>query len=235
MNTLYTSIKKQGEGAVVVKKKLLIFGTGFLGEIAGYYFSTDSDYTLVGYVNEPDFVVPNSKILGVPVLETSKAIKQYKPQDVTFFVAIGYRKTNTVRQKRHGQLKDLGYSFASYISSRATVLSHTIGENCFILENNVIQPFSSIGNNVTMWSGNHLGHHSVIEDNVFIASHAVISGNCRIGRNSFLGVNCCLHDGVQIGEKSVVGASAIVGDSCEPRSVFNPQRTLPRTIKKDII
>ena len=88
---------------------------------------------------------------------------------------------------------------------------------------------------MSMLSVIHVCNQSVIEEIVFIASHAVISGNCRIGRNSFLGVNCCLHDGVQIGEKSVVGASAIVGDSCEPRSVFNPQRTLPRTIKKDII
>ena len=98
MNTLYTSIKKQGEGAVVVKKKLLIFGTGFLGEIAGYYFSTDSEYTLVGYVNEPDFVVPNSEILGVPVLETNKAIKQYKPQDVTFC-------SDRLPKNKHGSTK----------------------------------------------------------------------------------------------------------------------------------
>ena len=83
-----------------------------------------------------------------------------------------------------------------------------------------------------MWSYNHLGHHSVIEDNVFIASHAVISGNCRIGRNSFLGVNCCLIHGVQIGEKSVVGASAIGG--FVSHVVFNRKERL-RTIKKDII
>ena len=109
MNTLYTSIKKQGEGAVVVKKKLLIFGTGFLGEIAGDYFSTDSDYTLVGYVNEPDFVAPNSKILGVPVSRLVKPSSSTN-QDVTFFVAIGYRKQTLFDKKRHGQLKDLGYS-----------------------------------------------------------------------------------------------------------------------------
>jgi len=219
----------------MARKKLLIFGTGTLGEIAGYYFSTDSEYELVGYVNEPDFIDSDSKIHGVPVLETNAAFAVYKPEDVDFFVAIGYRKTNTVRQNRYLQIKERGYNCASYISNRAIVLSNCIGENCFILENNVIQPFTRIGNNVTMWSGNHLGHHSVVEDNAFIASHVVISGKCRIGANSFLGVNCCLHDGVHIGEKSVVGAGAIVVESCEPRSVFNPERTPPRIIRKDII
>ena len=38
--------------------------------------------------------------------------------------------------------KERGYSFISYVSSRATRFAGTpIGENCFILEDNTIQPF----------------------------------------------------------------------------------------------
>jgi sugar O-acyltransferase (sialic acid O-acetyltransferase NeuD family) len=216
-------------------KKLLIFGTGTLGEISGYYFQADTAYQLLGYVDSNEYVKNNPQLLEKPVLSWDDACKKYSANDVEFFVAIGYRKTNSVRQARYDQIKAAGYRCASYISTRASVFTESIGENCFILENNVLQPFTVIGNNVTMWSGNHLGHHSVVEDNVFIASHAVISGKCRIGANSFLGVNCCLHDGVEIGEKSVVGAGAIVTESCEPRSVFVPQRTIPRVIKRDII
>jgi len=217
------------------KMKLLIFGTGTLGEIAGYYFSNDSSYDLIGFVDSADFVNDKTLLMGLPVMNWDDACKNFSSNDVHFFVAIGYRKTNSVRQNRYEQIKAAGYTCASYISSRATVLTQDIGENCFILENNVLQPFTVVGNNVTMWSGNHLGHHSIIEDNVFIASHAVISGKCRIGANSFLGVNCCLHDGVSIGEKSVVGAGAIVATSCEPRSLFSPVKTEPRIINRDFI
>ena len=52
------------------------------------------------------------------------------------------------------------------------------GDNCFILEDNTVQPFVTIGNNVTLWSGNHIGHDSVIEDDCFISSHVVVSGTC---------------------------------------------------------
>jgi sugar O-acyltransferase (sialic acid O-acetyltransferase NeuD family) len=216
-------------------KKLLIFGTGTLGEIAGYYFQTDTAYDLVGYVDNTELVKKDTQLLGKPIMTWEESCEKYSSEDVVFFVAIGYRKTNSVRQMRYEQIKESGYCFASYVSTRATVLTESIGENCFILENNVLQPYTEIGNNVTMWSGNHLGHHSVVEDHVFIASHAVISGKCRIGKNSFLGVNCCLHDGVEIGEKSVVGAGAVVTDTCEPRSVFAPDKTAPRIVKRDVI
>ena len=48
-----------------------------------------------------------------------------------------------------------------------------IGENTFIFEANVVQPGVTVGDNVVLWSGNHIGHDSVIEDHCFIASHAV--------------------------------------------------------------
>ena len=58
---------------------------------------------------------------------------------------------------------------------------HEIGENCFIFEDNTIQPFVKIGDDVVLWSGNHIGHHAEIGDHCFISSHVVISG-LRAGR-----------------------------------------------------
>ena len=48
-------------------------------------------------------------------------------------------------------LKSLGYTMASYISTRAYIgYEVEIGDNCFIMENNVIQSFAKIGNNVVL-------------------------------------------------------------------------------------
>ncbi|WP_245213936.1 hypothetical protein [Rhodoferax sp. AJA081-3] len=67
------------------------------------------------------------------------------------------------------------------------MLGNEIGENCFILEDNTLQPFTKIGNNVILWSGNHIGHHGEIHDHVTFTSHVVMSGHCSIGPYSFLG------------------------------------------------
>ena len=77
-----------------------------------------------------------------------------------------------------------------------------IGDNCFILENQTIQPNVQIGNNVMIWSGNHLGHGTIISDHTYISSHVVISGNCVIGERCFFGVNSSVKDRINIKAKT---------------------------------
>src|SRR3546814_6101856 len=57
-----------------------------------------------------------------------------------------------------------------------------------------IQPTVKIGNNVMIWSGNHLGHGTQIKDHVYIASHVCIAGHCVIGERSSMGVNATTAD-----------------------------------------
>ena len=93
-------------------------------------------------------------------------------------------------------------------------------KNCFILEDNTIQPFVEIGNNCVLWSGNHIGHHSKIEDHVFITSHCVISGNCLIKSHSWLGVNCTLRNNLIIGNGSLIAMSASVVKNTDDFTVY---------------
>src|ERR1043165_1195159 len=106
------------------------------------------------------------------------------------------RGMNRAREAIYEGIKTRGYRCISYVSSKATVCDNEIGENCFILEDNTIQPFTKIGNNVVLWSGNHIGHHGVIHDHVTFTSHVVMSGHCDIDRYTFLGVNATLRDGI---------------------------------------
>ena len=115
------------------------------------------------------------------------------------FVAISYAKMNAVRAEKYASMKAAGYRLVSYVSSRCSYLSLTPpGDNCFILEDNTVQPFVTIGNNVTLWSGNHIGHDATIEDHCFITSHVVVSGYVRVGTRSFIGVNATLRNSITI-------------------------------------
>jgi sugar O-acyltransferase (sialic acid O-acetyltransferase NeuD family) len=116
--------------------------------------------------------------------------------------------------------KAKGYELITYVNSRAAVWgAPAIGDNCFVFEQNVIQPFVRIGKNVILWSGNHIGHHAVIGDHCFISSHVVVSGNAKIGPNCFLGVNATIRDGVTVGAESIIGAGALVLKDVAPQSV----------------
>ena len=161
-----------------------------------------------------------------PLWRLKKSPTVIRPDAHEIFIALSYSKLNEVRKEKYLAAKALGYRLASYVSSRCTVLNVSkIGENCFILEDNTVQPFVSIGNNVTLWSGNHIGHHSTIHDHCFIASHVVISGGVEIDESCFIGVNATLRDHIKVGAKCVIGAGALLLGDAEPEGVYMGQAT----------
>lgn len=202
------------------EKKLIIFGAGQIAELAYHYFSSDSEYSIQAFSVDKEYI-ESDDFFGLPVIAFEEIQASFPPEDYEMFIALSYSEVNSIRKKKYFAAKAKGYKLASYISSRATILNDmSIGDNCFILENNTIQPFVSIGNNVTLWSGNHIGHHSEICDHVFIASHVVVSGGVHIGSQSFLGVNATLINNISIGDGCVIGAGALVNSNVESHLVI---------------
>lgn len=192
------------------RKPLVIFGTSEIAQIAKFYFETDFAKNVKGFILDDEFVtVPTFD--GCPVIASSRVTQLFPPDEYDMFIAVSYREMNRVRSAKCEWARSLGYQLSSYISPRATTFSTFVcGDNCLILEDNTIQPFATIGSNVFLWSGNHIGHHSVIQDDVFISSHVVVSGGVRIGRGSFVGVNATIRDHVTIGDWVLIGAGAII-------------------------
>ena len=214
-----------------MNNKLIIVGTGLFAELANEYFNEFSKYDVECFACHAKYKESDS-VNGKPLISIEDLREQYVPEEVTLFVAIGYRKMNKMRQAVYEELKGYGYSFAAFVYPEVRIWdSTTIGENVFIFEDNTIQPFTKIGDNSIMWSGNHIGHHSSIGNHSFISSHVVVSGSCKIGDNCFLGVNSTLHDSLSIGPENLIGAGAVITrDPCE-REVFVPNATkaFPKT------
>lgn len=201
-------------------RPLVIFGAGDIAELAHHYFSIDDGREVVAFTVDREFRKVDD-FCGLPLVAFEELEDRYPPADHDLFVALSYTGLNTLRRDKYLAGKAKGYSIASYVSSRATILNGgAIGENCFILEDNTIQPFVSIGDNVTLWSGNHIGHHSTIGDHVFIASHVVVSGGCRIGEACFIGVNATLRDHIAVGARCVIGAGALILSDTEDEGVY---------------
>jgi sugar O-acyltransferase (sialic acid O-acetyltransferase NeuD family) len=208
-----------------MKKKLVVFGSGDIAQLAHFYFMTDSEYEVVAFTVDAPYR-EHPTFCTLPVVPFEEVVTLYPPQQHDFFVALSYSGLNALRKEKYLAAKALGYRLASYVSSRATVLNQgRMGDNCFILEDNTIQPFAAIGNNVTLWSGNHIGHHSVLRDHTFVASHVVISGGVEIGEQCFIGVNATLRDHIRVGDKCVVGAGVLLLADAEPEGVYQGAAT----------
>jgi len=191
-------------------KPLLIFGAGEIAEVAHFYFTRDTRVTVAGFTVDAAYL-KESTFCGLPVVAFEEAAAKFAPASNDLFVALSYAKINAVRAQKCAEGRARGYRLASYVSSKASVWDgFKAPENCFILEDNTLQPFVQIGDNVTLWSGNHVGHHARIGANCFITSHVVISGGVQIGDNAFVGVNATLRDHVKVGARAVIGAGSLV-------------------------
>jgi sugar O-acyltransferase (sialic acid O-acetyltransferase NeuD family) len=215
-----------------MKKDLFIIGTGETGRLAFEYFTHDSNYNVVGFLANKDYI-KEPTFCGLNVYELEKIDNIVKDEFV--FVAMSSGHLNRDRQKMYEFVKNKGYKFASYVSSKAFVWHDVeIGENCFILENNVLQSGVKIGNNVVLWSGNHVGHLTKIEDNCFVSSHVVISGFVNIGKNTFIGVNSSIADNVSIANDNFIGLGTVINKNTEENAVYvgNPAIKSPVAAKR---
>jgi sugar O-acyltransferase (sialic acid O-acetyltransferase NeuD family) len=206
-------------------RKLVIIGDSAFAEVAFEYFTHDSPYEVVAFAVEEAFI-KREMLLKRPVVAFERLQALYPPAEHEVFVAVVYTQLNRLRARLLLAAEANGYAPASYISPRAFIWPNArIGRHCFIFEHNVVQPFVTLGSNVVLWSGNHIGHHSRVADNVFISSHVVISGFCDIGENCFLGVNSSVANNTVVARDCWVGPGVVITRDTREGQLFRPTKS----------
>jgi sugar O-acyltransferase (sialic acid O-acetyltransferase NeuD family) len=212
-------------------KPVVIFGIADFARIASVYLQNDSEREVAAFTVTEEYL-DRDELLGLPVVPFERLLETHPPDRYAMFVAIGFSGVNRTRRQWYERCKEAGYEHITYVSSQAHLVTDVeMGDNCFVFEANVIQPFVRIGSNVVIWSGNHIGHDSTIGDHCFIASHAVISGNVTIGESCFVGVNATFRDGINVAADCVVGAGALIMKDTERGGVYSVRGTQPHEKK----
>lgn len=208
-------------------KRLVIVGDSAFAEVAREYFDSDTEYRTAAFSVEPAYL-KRDRLHGLPVVSFDNLGAVYPPAEYDVHVAIVYTQLNRLRSRLALAAKQKGYRLASYVSPRAFVWRNVVmGEHCFVFEGNTLQPFVRLGNNVVLWSGNHVGHHSIVRDNCFVSSHVVISGFCDIGENTFLGVNATIANNVKVASDNWIGPNTVILKDTEPGNLFRTEQPTP--------
>jgi acetyltransferase-like isoleucine patch superfamily enzyme len=168
-------------------KKLIIFGDSAFAVIAYEYFTHDSQYEVVAFTVSKEFN-NKKKLFNLPIVDFEQIETLYPPTEYCMFIALVYNNLNRIRTLFYNHAKAKGYVLANYISSKSFVWQNVaLGDNCFIFEDNTIQPFVKIGNNNIFWSGNHIGHHTCIASNNFFRPMLLFRGFAILIIQIFLG------------------------------------------------
>lgn len=216
-----------------MKKKLIIYGLGEMARLAHYYFTNADEYNVELFTVDKEYM-RSDKYLGLNVTPFEEIEKRFPPDEYCMFIAIGYKKVNKIRAEYYYKAKEKRYKLVNYISPRATTFEDLeLGDNCFIFEDNTIQPFVKIGNNVILWSGNHIGHNAVIKDHCFVTSHVVVSSHVTIDEYSFLGVNSTIRNNIIIAKECVIGAGALILKNTIEKGVYVGNSAVLSNVQSD--
>lgn len=201
-------------------EKVVLFGTGQIATTAYSYLTHDSPYEVVAFAVD-NKEIKQDTLLDLPIVPFEKIETFYPPAEHKMLIAIGYLGVNKLRAERYCQAKAKGYEFISYISTKATISPDaTIGNNCIIGENSVIQPYAQIGDNVIIGSYTLIGHHVIIKDHCFLAAGAIILGGVTIEPYCFLGGNSTVRNGIIIAQECVISAGALILEDTKEREVY---------------
>jgi sugar O-acyltransferase (sialic acid O-acetyltransferase NeuD family) len=213
--------------------KAVIFGTGQWAEMAHFYLTHDSTHEVVAFAVDGDYL-KETENRGLPVVPFEEVEKLYPPDRFEMFVPLGFKGMNHFRAEKYHQAKLKGYELVSYISSKATTWPGLdCGENCFIFEGVVIQPFVEIGDDVVLATGSYVGHHSVIRDHVMLAPNAVVPGNCTIEPYCLIGANATLRDEALIANDTLVGAGVTILKNTSEFEIYRAATANPLRLRSD--
>ena len=198
--------------------RVVLFGTGRGAAVAHRFLSRDTKHEIVAFTVD-DTYVKDSTHRGLPLIAFEEVQRKYPPEDFRMFVLLGYQGMNGLREQKFNESKAKGYTLATYVASDIfRVEPVAAGENCFILDNQSISLDVTIGNNVVMWSSNHVGDLTVIEDHAWVSSHVTIAASVRVGQGAFLGIGATVSNKVTVGRRSFVGADVLLsGDLADDR------------------
>jgi sugar O-acyltransferase (sialic acid O-acetyltransferase NeuD family) len=212
-------------------RPVVIFGNFRSASLAWYCLLHDSVYNIAGFTVDGAYIA-SPQFEGLPLVPFETLEAYYPPAEYRLLIPMGYQHINGIRRARYEQAKQRGYSFVSYVSSRASVWPDLrIGDNVLIYEHAIIQPFARIGNNCIIRSGAHISHHCEVADHAFVAAEVAMGGAAYVGEQAFVGLGAVLRDRIRIAERTFIGAGAVVVQDTQADGVYvgNPARKADKT------
>ena len=102
--------------------KIVIFGTGDFSSLAHFYFNEDTEHEVVAFTMNKEWITEDS-FEDKPVIAFEDILKLYPPNEYKLFAPMSFKQMNDNRKKIFNKGKELGYTFATYISSTFICIS----------------------------------------------------------------------------------------------------------------
>lgn len=212
-------------------KKIIIFGVGNISYAVSYYINTWQQFDVAAYTVDKEYACAET-FYDKPLLSIDEVVIHYPPSQFDAFVAVGYQKNNRLRKEKIEVVTSLGYKLVNIVNPNAPS-DLVLGENCFVASAELIQPGVILQNDVFIWSGAMVGHHSQIYDHCWVSGGAAIGGSCIIGSYNFIGIGAVLGHRAETGQSCILGAGTLLTKRLEDGGVLIAPETEPYRLNSE--
>jgi sugar O-acyltransferase (sialic acid O-acetyltransferase NeuD family) len=203
-------------------KSLVIFGASAFAEMAHYYFTRDSSYSVVAFTVDAAYL-KEATFQGLPIIAFEEIEKNFPPGETAMFIAMGIQRVNRQRAAKVVEAEARGYRLASFLSSKAKVADNLeLKPNTFIMEEVCMLPGVSIGKDTILWPRCGLGFHCRIGDHCWLVA-ATLGESVIVGDYTFIGLNATVGSYRTIAASNIIGAGAVILEDTEEFSVYKAQ------------
>jgi len=189
--------------------QILIIGAGghaqVIADILWKIKERNSGIKILGFLDDNPKLTGTHQI-GLPILGPIDQISHISHDAV--IIAVG---NNINRRYLFEKLKREGEKFFTARHPDAIIGAEVnIGNGTMICAGVVINPCSSIGDNVILNTGCTVDHHNQIGHHSHVAPGAHLGGDVSIGESALVGIGAVIAPGLHIGDQSRIGAGACV-------------------------
>jgi sugar O-acyltransferase (sialic acid O-acetyltransferase NeuD family) len=189
--------------------RVVVLGAGGHGKVVLDALLAAEEHEVVGVLDDNP-VKQGAHVLGVPVIGTSENLSGLASrlgfEGVAVALGDNYLRERKFREVRAARLKPV-----TLIHPAATVSRFVeLGEGVVILAKAVINPGTSIADNVCVNTSASVDHDNVLERSSHIFPNATLAGGVSVGEFSQIGCGAVVNPNLKIGKHSYVGAGAVV-------------------------
>jgi len=202
-----------------MKQKLLIIGSGDLGQQIAHITTQGNSYAVVGFVD--DYAPKNTKVGAYKVLGAITDIDKLAANGMfdEFIIGIGYKHMD-IRTNLFTSLSSK-YNPATVIHPQTNIdISAKISPGCVLYIGTTIDANVNLQSNILVNAGAVIAHDTTIGSHTFVSPGVHLAGFITIGKQCIIGIGSTIIDNIAICDEVRIGAGAVVVKSITKPGVY---------------
>ena len=189
------------------RERIFLFGMNSIARMIIGYLYDDLRYCLLGITVNKTYC-DSDEYFGYPLIPFEEVI--HKNRDFSMINCVGYSGQLETRIKIDSLIKENQIPLLTYIHPKAVVFNVEFGESNIVMNNSIIEQYSTVGNGNVFYGGSYICHDAKIGNYNWFSAKSTLAGEITIGNRNFFGINTSIKEKITIGSMATIGAGAVV-------------------------